>query len=153
VFAVVQCTSCRAPRIVDLDTKLSSCPFCTNTDSVANLRVICRSRSQAKAREELTKLTSGTRVTSGFDGEIVYNRPSHAKRSSDPWSTLEHDYEKAHGLEEKILVISKGLPTVCGGEFTEDDLLRLDPKNGRKILSVMLDRCVVHETKYGHYKA
>ena len=151
LFAVVQCSECRKPRIVDLSTKMSSCPSCGNTDAVDELRVIVRTRTQENARKELTKLTSA-RMMVGFDGKVESPRPKHARRSTDPWSTLERDYESAKGLESKMRVMSEGLTRVCG-EFTEEDVLRLDPEKGARMLEMMLDTCLVHETSYGHYKA
>ena len=151
MFAVVQCNECRRPRIVDLSTKLSSCPSCGNTDVVENLRVIVRTRTQENARRELTKLTSANMMI-GFDGKLESPRPAHAKRSTDPWSTLERDYQLAKGLESKLRVMAQGLTKICG-EFTEEDVLRLDPEKGDRMLKAMLDGCLVHEVSYGRYKA
>ncbi len=151
MFAVVQCTECRKPRIVDLSTKMSTCPACGNTDGVDNLRVLARTRSQERAREELVRLTSGTLVA-GFDGNLESPRPKHAKRSTDPWSTLERDYETAKGMENKMRVMAEGLTKLLG-EFTEEDVLRLDPDKGARLLAKMLEDCLVHETSYGRYKA
>ena len=150
MYAVVQCSECRKPRVVDLSTKRSTCPACGNTDNVDSLRVICRTRTQEKARENLFKLTTGT-VVSGFDGKAVSARPKHARRSTDPWSTLERDYEKARTNEERMDVMAEGLTRIFG-EFTEEDVMRLDPERGKRLLKTMLDRCIVHETKYGRYR-
>lgn len=150
MFAVVQCTECRKPRIVDLSTKVSSCPACGNTDTVDDLRIICRTRTQAKARENLVKFTSGSMMI-GFDGKAMSGHEKHARRSVDPWSTLEHDYEKARSNDERMDIMAEGL-TRIKGEFTEEDVLKLDPERGERLLRTMLERCIVHETKYGHYR-
>ncbi len=151
MFAVVQCSVCRRARVVDLSKKTSTCTWCNTTDSVLNLRIIAKSRTEAKAKENLTQMTTGTLMI-GFDGQPMDGKPKHAKRSTDPWSSLEYEYEQAKGLESKIFVIVKYLPGACGGDFTEEDLLKLDPKNGSKLLELMLERCDVHETSFGHYK-
>lgn len=151
LYAVVQCNECRRPRIVDLTTVHSSCPYCGNTDTVGDLRVLVRTRTQEKARQELLKLTSSSMMT-GFDGKLESPRPKHARRSTDPWSTLERDYQLARGLDEKMNVMANGLTKVFG-EFTEEDVLRLDPDKGSRMLAMMLERCIVHEVAYGRYKA
>ena len=151
MFGVVQCTACRRPRVVDLTVKQSTCPFCSNRDGVQNLRVVVKCRTEANARDALQKLTVG-RIAPGFDNQPLDTRKKHAKSSTDPWSSLEYEYENAKGIEEKLEVMSKGLTSVCG-EFTEDDVLALDPKNGRKYLVLMLERCIVHEVGFGRYKA
>ena len=35
----------------------------------------------------------------------------------------------------------------------EEDVLRLDPEKGDRMLKAMLDSCLVHEVSYGRYKA
>lgn len=141
MFAVVTCPGCKRMRIVDLSAKTSECAFCGTKSVVKELQPVCRCRTQETAREHLAKLT-------GSAGGI---EPKHARRSTDPYSTLERDYEKAHSLEDKMEVMSKGLTRIYG-EFTEDDVVRLDPKHGKKLLGMMLAECIVHETKYGRYK-
>lgn len=70
----------------------------------------------------------------------------------DPYSTLEYRYERTRSIEEKMEVLSKGLTEVYG-EFTFEDLEKIEPKHAEKILKAMLVNGYVHETKYGRYTA
>lgn len=76
----------------------------------------------------------------------------HVSSDIDPYSSLEYRYEHCHGLEEKMMCLSKGLTEVYG-EFTLEDLEKLEPKNAEKMLKAMLVSGYVHETKYGRYTA
>jgi hypothetical protein len=49
-------------------------------------------------------------------------------------------------------VLSKGLTEVYG-EFTFEDLEKIEPKHAEKMLKAMLVNGYVHETKYGRYTA
>lgn len=151
MFAVAQCTSCRRARVVDLDTKKTTCPYCGNQDVTSEMRVVARCRTEENARSTLVTLTSG-RQLQGFDGETLKKDRSRRPKYADSWTSLEYRYAEAKGLDAKMSVIANDLVHVCGGEFTEQDLETLDPKNGKKILEAMLDRCLVHETAYGRYR-
>ena len=151
MFAVVQCTVCRRARVADLASKKTTCPYCGNSDPTSEMRILTKCRTEENARNSLVTLTSGRQLT-GFDGEAISGKSAKHPKYADSWSSLEYRYGSAKGLESKISVIANDLVHVCGGEFTEHDLETLDPKNGKKILEIMLERCILHETAYGHYR-
>ena len=146
MYAVIQCGSCRRPRVADLTKTSSTCPYCSEKDLHGEVRVLCKCRDQKHARENLAKMTSGGTIVEGFDGNVMsISTRKKSKPAADSWETVEYRYSQAKGLEAKIAVITDDLTAACGGEFTAEDVERLDPKQGRKILEVMLDRCIVHE--------
>ncbi|MCQ2084717.1 MAG: hypothetical protein MJZ21_01055 [archaeon] len=142
MFGVIGCINCNRKRVVDLSTKKSTCPYCGTHSTVADHQVYFKSTDAASARAALTQLTGSAEISEK-------KKPS---PDTDPYSTLEYEYEHCHGLEEKMEVLSKGLTRVYG-EFTYEELEKLEPKNAEKILKAMLVQGYVHETKYGRYTA
>ncbi len=142
MYAVVRCTSCSRFRVADLSEKESGCPFCGNRDIAKNQKKYFESGDQSAARAALAKLT-------GFEGSA---EKKHANPDTDPRSTLAYRYEHCTSLEEKMEVLSEGL-TAIYGTFTLENIEEFDAKNAEKMLKAMLDRCIVYETKYGHYRA
>lgn len=61
-------------------------------------------------------------------------------------------YEHASDLDEKMDIISQGLTSIKG-EFTLDDVEDVVGARAEKMLSAMLDRGFVYETRPGFYKA
>lgn len=142
MYGIVHCFSCSRPRIADLDSRDSACPWCGNRDPVKDMKVYFRSDDQSEVREVFGKMT-------GFDGPTERRR---ARTETDPYSSLVYRYEHCTSLEEKMDVLSEGL-TELYGTFTLEDVEKLEPRNAEKILKAMLDRCIVYETKYGRYRA
>lgn len=142
MFAVISCLKCSRKRVVDLSVCKSTCPYCGARSNVSDHRIYYQSEDPAMVRAALNQIT-------GFTEFPEKKKPS---ADTDPYSTLEYEYEHCHGLEEKMEVLSRGLTKVYG-EFTFEDIEKLEPKNAEKILKAMLVQGYVHETKYGRYTA
>ena len=61
-------------------------------------------------------------------------------------------YEHAADLDEKMEILSQGLTSIMG-EFTLEDVEEVAGARAEKMLSAMLDRGFVYETRPGFYKA
>ena len=142
MWGVVACTACKRKRIADLSSKDSACPYCGNRDEHRTLAVLHRSRDQADARAALGAAT-------GFSGNAEKRRPS---PGIDPLSSLIYEYEHTSGLEARLEVLAKGLTGIYG-EFTLEDVEKVEPKRAEQMLGKMLADCYVHETRYGRYRA
>ncbi len=142
MYAVVVCKKCRRYRIIDLYDSASACPYCSNRQEHRVMRRYYQSEDQQMCRAALNQLT-------GFVDDEEKKKPS---PDTDPYSTLEYRYEHCHSLEEKMDCLANGLTEVYG-EFTFEDLEKLEPKHAEKMLKAMLVNGYVHETKYGRYKA
>ena len=141
MFAVVACRECLKKRVVDLNDKSSTCPYCGTSGPHKNLRIYFQSDDQSLVRAALRQLT-------GFVPPVEKKQTSDA----DPYSTLEYRYEHCHSVDEKMRVLAEGLTAVYG-EFTFEDLGKIEPKHAEKYLKAMLVEGYVHETKYGRYTA
>lgn len=142
MYAVVACPECKRRRVIDLSTKTSACPYCNHRHEHIKLQILFKSDDVQLVRAALNQLT-------GFSGTA---EKKHASPDIDPYSTLEYRYEHCRSLEEKMICLSEGLTRVYG-EFTFEDLEKLEPKNAEKMLKAMLVNGYVHETKYGRYTA
>ena len=71
---------------------------------------------------------------------------------ADPHSTMVYRYEHAADLDEKMEILSQGLTSIMG-EFTLEDVEEVAGARAEKMLSAMLDRGFVYETRPGFYKA
>ncbi|MCQ2079232.1 MAG: hypothetical protein MJZ38_04165 [archaeon] len=142
MFAVIACLECRRKRIIDKGDKSSKCPYCGARSEHKVHRIYYQSDDPAMCRAALNQITGFT--------ENEVKKP--ISEDIDPYSTLEYRYDHCHTLEEKMTCLSEGLTKVYG-EFTFEDLERIEPKNAEKMLKAMLVHGYVHETKYGRYSA
>ncbi|MBO4502436.1 MAG: hypothetical protein J5707_02115 [Candidatus Methanomethylophilus sp.] len=142
MYAVVSCPDCNRYRVIDVSTKNSTCPYCGRKADNKLLKFYYKSDDLEAVRAAQNQLT-------GFTGSI---EKKHASPDTDPYSTLEYRYEHCHSLEEKMDVLAKGLTEVYG-EFTFENLEKIEPKHAEKMLKAMLVNGYVHETKYGRYTA
>lgn len=142
MYAVVTCLECRRKRIVDLRVEKSACPYCGHRDRNDSMKIYYQSSDLSMARAALNQIT----------GPGLPEIMKKSGKDADPYSTLEYRYEHAHGLDEKMKVLSEGLTEVYG-EFTFEDLEKIEPKNAEKMLKAMLTDGCIHETKYGRYTA
>ena len=142
LYGVIACVECNRKRVADLSDTSSSCPYCGARNDHKRSKVYFQSEDLALVRAAQNQLT-------GFRGSIERR---HASPDTDPLSTLEYRYEHCRSLEERMSVLSEGLTKVYG-EFTFEDLERIEPKNAEKMLKAMLVAGYVHETKYGRYTA
>ena len=125
-----------------MNDKTSVCPYCGTKKEHTTVRRYYESEDQQMCRAAMNQLT-------GFFEEEEQKKPS---PDIDPYSTLEYRYEHCHSLEEKMDALATGLTEIYG-EFTIEDLEKLEPKHAEKMLKAMLVNGYVHETKYGRYKA
>lgn len=142
MFGIIACPRCKRKRIVDYKDKTSTCPYCGLSFVNKNLRSYYQSEDASMVRAALNQLT----------GVVEPVKKKEDLSDIDPYSTLEYKYDHTHSLEEKMEVLSKGLTEVYG-EFTFEDLEKIEPKHAEKMLKAMLVNGYVHETKYGRYTA
>lgn len=142
MYAVVACLDCKKKRVVDLNDRSSACPYCGARSEHNILQKFFKS-------EDIGLVRAAHRQMTGFSGTEEKKRMS---PDIDPYSSLEYRYEHCRSLEDKMLCLSEGL-TQIHGEFTFEDLEKLEPKNAEKMLRTMLTEGYVHETKYGRYTA
>lgn len=142
MFAVIACIDCKRKRVIDKSDKASKCPYCGAKSEHKILKVYYQSEDASMCRAALNQITGFT--------ENVVKKP--ISEDIDPYSTLEYRYDHCRTLEEKMACLSEGLTKVYG-EFTFEDLERIEPKNAEKMLKAMLVNGYVHETKYGRYSA
>ncbi|MGI6009796.1 MAG: DUF5817 domain-containing protein [Methanomethylophilus sp.] len=139
MFAIIKCGSCKRPRIIDDSDRNTVCPFCGNTDETKGRRIYFRSSDQKAVREELEKMTGGAH------GAKPKEKPMGEEEK------LLYEYQHTSGLDDKMDILAEGLTRIYG-EWTVDDMRKFEPKNAEKMLSAMLDECLVFETKYGRYR-
>ncbi len=72
--------------------------------------------------------------------------------ASDPYSTLAYRYEHCSNLETKMTILAEGL-TEIKGTFTLDDVRDIAGDKAERMVSAMLDRCLISEVRIGVYKA
>ena len=125
-----------------MNDKVSVCPYCGTKRDHARAKRYYESDDQQMCRAAMNQLT-------GFFEEEEHKKPS---PDIDPYSTLEYRYEHCRSLEEKMETLATGLTEIYG-EFTFEDLEKLEPKNAEKMMKAMLVNGYIHETKYGRYKA
>ena len=140
MYAAVACKHCKNYRIVDRSSLSSKCPFCGKECDHSSLQILFEDRDQAVVRDAIATM-------SGFVPEVKTRT-----FDADPFSTLVHRYEKCSEMDEKMRILSKGLTEILG-TFTFEDIEAVDPKNAKQLLRAMLELCLVHEVRYGVYKA
>ncbi len=148
-YGLILCGLCKRPRVIDLSNKVTTCPYCGYEERTAKGQIVFQSDSQSEVRKAMSKGL-------GAD-ELIPTRMEIAAQKrrieeSDPYSTMVYRYEHAGDIDEKMSILSEGL-TRIKGEFTLDDMMDVDPKKAEKLLSAMIDRGFVYETRPGFYKA
>ncbi len=144
MYGLVQCGACHRPRIVEKSQKESSCPYCRCVQDVSDLRFFFESKDQAAVREALTQAT-------GFVPEDTAAKKRRIAEA-DPYSTMVYRYEHCSDLEEKMQILADGL-TAVKGTFTLDDVREIAGPKAEKMVSAMLDRCMISEVRIGVYRA
>ncbi len=105
-------------------------------------------RDQETAREALGQ-------AAGFEAPTPKEVRDKKKKieKADPYSTMIYKYEHSSDLDEKMMVLAKGL-TMIKGTFTVEDVEEIvGEKYAEKYVTSMLERCYIHEVGYGRYKA
>ena len=147
-FGLFICSTCGRARVVDKETKSSSCPYCGNTERTDKMVFIFECNDQETAREALGQ-------AAGFEG--IDPKAERAKKrkieNADPYSTMIYKYEHTSDLDEKMIVLAKGL-TKVKGEFTLEDVQEIvGEKNAERYVAAMMDRCYIAEVRPGRYKS
>ena len=143
-YGLCKCDSCGRPRVVDLSKKTSRCPYCETPLDSSAATVYFTSNDQGAVREAMAQ-------ASGFvppDASAKKERIAEA----DPHSTLVHRYERCSGLETKMAILAEGL-TELKGEFTMEDVREIAGDKAEKMVTAMLDRCLIIEVRPGRYRA
>ena len=143
MYGLALCGICRRPRIADKSRSTSACPYCGSTEKTKNLIFFFESPDQETVREALSQATGFTKP----DGSEKAARIADA----DPYSTMVYRYEHCSDLEGKMEILAEGL-TRIKGTFTLEDVREVDPRNAEKMVSAMLDRCIISEVKIGPFK-
>jgi len=145
MYGLFICSLCGRARIVDKDSKSSSCPYCGTSAKTKDMTFIYECRDQEKAREALGQ-------AAGFEKPDEKAQKRRIEKA-DPYSTMIYKFEHTSDLDEKMLIIAKGL-TKIKGTFTLDDVSDIvGEKNAERYVSAMLDRCYISEVRIGHYRA
>ncbi len=148
MYGLAICSSCGRARVIDKSSKSSSCPYCNNSERTDKMVFIFECRDQETAREALAQ-------ASGFETPSRKEERARKKKieKADPYSTLIYQYEHASDLDEKMMVLAKGL-TKIKGTFTLEDIQEIvGEKYAEKYVASMLERCYIFEVGYGRYKA
>ena len=141
-YAIVSCRKCRRQRMIDRSSASSKCPFCGTAAEHKGLAIIFENRDQNIVRDALTQLHS-------FD---IPEKKNNKGIDRDPLSTLVYRYENCTDLQKRMELVSRGLTDIFG-EFTLEDIEKIDEKNAAKLLSAMLEQCYAHEVRHGRYRA
>ena len=148
-YGLTLCGACIRPRIVDRNVSTSTCPYCGCTERVGKLNFFFTSDDQSEVRAALARAT-------GADDYMPDRAETAAKKrrieEADPHSTMVYRYEHAADLDEKMEILSQGLTSIMG-EFTLEDVEEVAGARAEKMLSAMLDRGFVYETRPGFYTA
>lgn len=144
MYGLTLCGVCRRPRIVDESKAESSCPYCGCTQATKDLSCYFESADQNVVREALAQAT-------GFVPPDAVKKKQRIAEA-DPYSTMVYRYEHCSDLEEKMVILAEGL-TAIKGEFTLDDVREIAGDRAEKMVSAMLDRCIISEVRIGKYRA
>lgn len=144
MYGLTLCGVCRRPRIVDRSKSESTCPYCNCVQKTKDLSFYFESPDQDVVREALSQAT-------GFvPPDMVKKKQRIAE--ADPYSTMVYRYEHCSDLEEKMEILAEGL-TAIKGTFTLDDVREIAGDRAEKMVSAMLDRCIISEVRIGVYRA
>ena len=147
-FGLFICSTCGRARVVDKETKSSSCPYCGNTEKTEKMIFIFECNDQETAREALGQ-------AAGFEAPDPKTERAKKRKieKADPYSTMIYKYEHASDLDEKMEILAKGL-TKSKGTFTLEDVQEIvGEKNAEKYIAAMMDRCYIAEVRPGKYKS
>ena len=144
MYGLVTCGVCRRPRIVDRSKAESSCPYCNCVQKTSDLRCFFESPDQDAVREALSQAT-------GFVPPDMVKKKEKIARA-DPYSTMIYRYEHCSDLDGKMEILAEGL-TDIKGTFTLDDVREIAGDKAEKMVSAMLDRCLISEVRIGVYRA
>lgn len=144
MFALTRCGVCHRPRVMDLSRKESSCPYCGCVQETSDLPRYFQSESQGEVRDAMARGVGFFPPDTSFKKERI--------AETDPYSTMVYRYEHCSDLEERMTILAEGL-TAIKGEFTLDDLRDIAGDRAERMLSAMLDRCIVSEVRIGRYRA
>ena len=136
MFAIVGCPGCKRTRVIDLDTKSTKCPYCGKSSKTDTLYVRFAHEDASVVREVLQ---GNEKVPLRKEGE-----------SPDPMKALAYRVSHCKNIYQKLQLIAEGLCDMKG-EFTEDDVEALVPGKGTVFTEAMLERCIIHEIRYGRY--
>lgn len=143
-YILTRCGACRRPRVADLSKTESSCPYCGCVQRTSDLPCYFESADQRSVREALSQAT-------GFvPPDAVQKRRRIA--DADPYSTMVYRYEHCSDLDERMEILAEGL-TAIKGTFTLDDVREIAGDRAEKMVSAMLDRCMISEVRIGVYRA
>ena len=143
-YGLAKCGSCGRPRIIDLSKKASVCPYCGTESRTDMISVFYRSESQEAVREALAQ-------ASGFVPPDALEKKRKIAEA-DPYSTMVHRYERCSDLNGKMEILAEGL-TAIKGTFTMEDVREIAGDRAEKMVSAMLDRCIISEVRHGIYRA
>ncbi len=143
-YGLSKCNSCGRARIVDLSKATSTCPYCSASYDNSKIPVYFTSNSQKAVRDALSTAT-------GFVAPDEEKRKEQIA-STDPYSTLVYRYEHCSDLGTKMSILAEGL-TELQGTFTLEDVRKIAGSKAEKMVSAMLDRCLISEVRIGVYKA
>ena len=133
MFGIVGCPNCKRTRIIDLETKSTKCPFCGKSSKTDTLFVKFSHYDAAIVREVFQ---GNENVPFRKEGE-----------EADPMKALAYRVSHCKNIDQ---IIADGLCDLKG-EFTEEDVEALVPGKGTVFTEAMLDRCIIHEIRYGRY--
>ena len=144
MYGLTLCGVCRRPRIVDKTKSESSCPYCDCVQKTKDLSFYFESADQDAVRMALTQATG-------------FIPPDMAKKKeriadADPYSTMVYRYEHCSDLDEKMEILAEGLTSIKG-TFTLADVREIAGDKAEKMVSAMLDRCLISEIRVGIYRA
>lgn len=148
-YGLVLCGLCRRPRIVSTGDSVTTCPYCGFSERAGKAGFIFESDDQAEVRAALAKAMGADEL---LPTREELRRKKKKIEEADPESTLAYRYEHAGDMDERMDVLASGL-TSLKGEFTLEDVEEYEPRRAEKMLSAMLDRGFVHETRPGFYRA
>lgn len=148
-YGLTLCGACRRPRIVNMGDAETVCPYCGCSERRSDLQFFFQSNDLDEVRQALNSATGASAM---LPTEEELAEKKRRIEESDPYSTLMYQYEHAGDLDSKMEVLATGL-TSLKGEFTLDDVEDFAGKRAEKMLSAMLDRGFVFETRPGFYKA
>ena len=143
MFAVILCSGCGNPRMIDLASTASRCPRCGKSVEHSRAKIHLRSEDQGELRAAMWSLNS----TPEF---IKDNKPKKTS-SPDPILKLQRDVEKISDPEQRLALVAEAL---CAntGHFTKDDIRTVFPDTFEELLKGMLELGMVFEPRAGRYQ-
>lgn len=148
VYGLSICSACGKARVVDKSSKSSSCPYCGNSEKTDKMAFFFECRDQETARRALGQ-------AAGFEAPDPKEERAKKRKleKADPYSTMIYKFEHTSDLEDKLVILAKGL-TKSKGTFTLEDVAEIvGDKNAEKYISAMMDRCYVAEVRPGQYRS